>query len=164
MSTEHAVRGTIRGSILAALLTLVLAACAGAGASSAPSPSAPPSDAPIDLPTGAPPTAIPFDVLAGDLAALDGQTVTVTGYLLISDDRAQLCGVLLESYPPQCGAATVQVLGEVPDAVIAGLDTTTGDVAKAWWGTVTVTGVLAADGGSGTPTITIESIALADGL
>ncbi len=91
--------------------------------------------------------------------------MTVTGYLLISGDRAQLCGVLLESYPPQCGAVTVQVLGEVPDAVIAGLDTTTGgDIAKAWWGTVTITGVLAADGGSGTPTITIESIDLADGL
>jgi hypothetical protein len=163
MTTDHAVRGAIRGSILAVLLGLILAACAGPGAGSSGAPSAPPSDAPIDLPTSAPSTTLTFEDLAGRLAELDGSTVSVTGYLLISGDRAQFCGVLLESYPPQCGAVTFRVIGEVPAAVLDGLDTTTeADIDKAWWGLVTITGQVAADGGDGSPTITIESIELAE--
>lgn len=160
---EPTVRGVTRGGVLAALLTLILVAC-GASASSpgATGSAAPPSDAPIDLPTSAP-TAWSFEDLAGSLADVDGQTVTVTSYLLISDDRAQLCGVLLESYPPQCGAVTMRVLGEVPTSVLDGLDTTTEpDIRKAWWGTVHITGVVAAGGGA--PSITIQSIETAASL
>jgi hypothetical protein len=158
-------RGVTRGGILAALLALILVACGGAAGSPAPtSPAAPPSDAPIDLPTTAPMT-LPFEDLAGRLVDLDGQTVTVSGYLLITGDQAHMCGVLLESYPPQCGAVTVRVLGEVPTDVLDGLDTTTEpDLQKAWWGMVRVTGVVAADGGDGSPTITIESIESTEGL
>lgn len=167
MTLETSIRGLARGAILVALLTAILTACAAGGAASTPPASSPPaSDAPIDLPTGAPPTTMSFDDLAGRLVDLDGATVTVTGYLLIADDQAQLCGVLLESYPPQCGAATLRVLGEIPSDVIDGLDTTTGDdVSTAWWGTVRITGrVAAADGGAGSPTITVESIELVEGL
>jgi hypothetical protein len=159
------VRAVTRGGLLAAVLTLILVACGGASASPAPaSPAAPPSDAPIDLPTGAP-AALAFEDLASRLVELDGQTVTVTGYLLISDDQAHLCGVLLESYPPQCGAVTLRVLGEVPADVLDGLDTTTEpDIQQAWWGTVRITGVVAADGGDGTPTITIQTIESSEAL
>jgi hypothetical protein len=159
------VRGVTRGGILAAVLTLILVACGSAAGSPAPtSQAAPPSDAPIDLPTSAPST-LAFEDLAGSLADLDGQTVTVSGYLLITGDQARLCGVILESYPPQCGAVTVRVLGEVPADVLDGLDTTTEpDLQKAWWGTVKITGVVAADGGDGSPTITIERIESTEGL
>jgi len=163
---EPSMRGVTRGAVFVAVLTLILVACSGTAASPPPSASAPPaSDAPIDLPTGAPPTTLSFDDLAGGLVDLDGTTVTVAGYLRISDDRAQLCGVLLESYPPQCGAVTFRVIGEVPADVIDGLETTTGDdVSKAWWGTVQISGLVAADGGDGSPTVTIDAIELVEGL
>ena len=165
MTLETSIRGLTRGAILVALLTVILTACAAGGTATAPPVSSPPaSDAPIDLPTSAP-TSLSFDDLASGLVDLDGATVTVTGYLLIADDQAQLCGVLLESYPPQCGAVTLRVLGEIPSAVIDGLDTTAGDdVSKAWWGTVRLTGLVTADGAAGSPTITVESIELVDGL
>lgn len=162
---QTSMRAVTRGAVLVGLLTLILSACGGTAASAPPSaPTPPASDAPIDLPTAAP-TTLSFEDLAGGLVDLDGTTVAVTGYLLISDDRAQLCGVLLESYPPQCGAVTFRVLGEVPAAVIDGLETTAGDdVSTAWWGTVRITGLVAADGGDGSPTMTIETIELVDGL
>lgn len=161
---ELTVRGVTRGAVLAALLTLILVACGGTAGSPAPSGSgALPSDAPIDLPTDAPPT-LSFEDLAGSLADVDGQSVTVSGYLLITGDQVQLCGVLMESYPPQCGAVAVRVLGEVPADVLDGLDTTTEpDLQKAWWGMVRITGVVAAAGADGSPTITIETIESSDG-
>lgn len=162
---ETTIRGMTRGAVLVAMLTLVLVACGRTAASTPPSASAPPpTDPPIDLPTSVP-TVLSFDDLAVGLAGLDGTTVTINGYLLITDGQAQLCGVLLESYPPQCGAATLKVIGEVPADIIDGLDTTTGaDISKAWWGTVTISGVVDTDGGDGAPTITIESMELADSL
>ncbi len=150
---EITVRSLTRGGVLAAILAIILVACGGAAPSA--------TDAPVDLPTGTPQTAIGFDTLATNLVDLDGSTVQVTGYLLITDDRAQLCGVLLESYPPQCGAVTLRVLGEVPAAVLDGLDTTTGDdLRKASWGPVLISGVV--DAGGGSPAITIEAVQISE--
>jgi hypothetical protein len=162
---ELTVRGLTRGAVLVALLTLILVACGGTTGSPGSSGSAaPPSDAPVDLPTSAP-TTLSFEDLASRLVELDGETVTVEGYLLISGEQAQLCGVLLESYPPQCGAVSVRVLGEVPADVLDDLDATTEpDIQQARWGTVRITGVVAADGGDGSPTITIETIESTEGL
>jgi hypothetical protein len=163
MSLDHPiVRGLSRGGVLVALLTLILVGCAaGTGAAS---PAAPPaSDPAVDLPTSVP-TTLSFDDLAGDLPGRAGQTVTTTAYLFIEGDQAQLCGVLLESYPPQCGGGSVRLLGEVPTAVIDGLDSTS-DPGQAItsWGPVLVSGTVGADD-SGAPTITISSIELADSL
>ena len=162
MSLDHpTLRGLIRGAVLVAVLTLILVGCAGTGAAS---PSSPPaSDPAVDLPTAVP-TTLSFDDLAGDLPSRAGQAVTTTAYLFIDGDQAQLCGALLESYPPQCGGASVRLLGEVPTAVIDGLDSTSDPgQAKTSWGPVLVSGMVGTDD-SGAPTITITSIELADSL
>ena len=129
----------------AALAALLLAAC-GASAS----PSAVPS---------APAEPITVDVLAADPAGLDGQTVRVAGYLLATDEGADLCSLLRESYPPQCGGG-VRVTGEIPGDVVAGLDKTSEpDLARAMWGWVEVTGTFDASDSGGT--IAISEIRLA---
>jgi hypothetical protein len=162
MSLHHpAVRGLIRGGILVALLTIILVGCAGSGAVS---PSTPPaSDPAVDLPTAVP-AALSLDDLAGDLGGLADQSVTIAAYLFIDGDQAQLCSALLESYPPQCGGASVRLLGEVPSAVIDGLEETS-DPGQAItsWGPVLVSGTVGTDD-SGAPAITISSIELADSL
>lgn len=150
--SEFTVRAATRGAILAVLLTIILVACSGGAA--------PPAS---DAPTGAPPAPLTFDGLVSQLTDLDGSDVLVTGFLLVADGRAQLCGVLLESYPPQCGQVTLRVLGEVPAAVLDGLDTTNvGDPRAASWGLVQIGGVV--DAGGDAPTITIKSIRIADPL
>lgn len=151
--SEMTVRSLTRGGVLTAILAIILVACGGA---------APPAtDAPVDLPTGTTPAAIAFDTLVTNLVDLDGSTVQVTGYLLITDDQARLCGVLLESYPPQCGAVTLRVLGAVPEPVLDGLDATGADnPQQVSWGSVAIVGVV--DAGGGSPTITIETIEIAD--
>jgi hypothetical protein len=162
MSLDHpTLRGLTRGGVLVALLTLILVGCAGSGAAS---PSSPPATDPaVDLPTSVP-TTLSFEDLAGDLPGLAGQTVTTTAYLFIDGDQAQLCAALLESYPPQCGGGSVRLLGEVPTAVIDGLDSTSDPgQAKTSWGPVLVSGTVGTDD-SGAPTITITSIELADTL
>jgi hypothetical protein len=155
-------RSLIRGGVLVTLLTLILVGCSGGSAAASPS-SPPASDPAVDLPTSAPAT-LSFEDLAGDLPALAGQTVTTTAYLFISGDQAQLCGALLESYPPQCGGGSVRLLGEVPTEVIDGLDSTSDPgQAKTSWGPVLVSGTVGTDD-SGAPTITIERIELTDSL
>jgi hypothetical protein len=65
----------------------------------------------------------------------------------------------MESYPPQCGGGTVQVTGEIPADVAAGLDTTSEPgLAQAMWGWVEVTGLF--DPSTGAPTIQISEIRL----
>lgn len=147
-------RSVTRGALLAGLLTLVLVACAGAPASPAPTA--------VDLPTAAPPVTVSIDDLAGRLVDLDGQTVQTTGYILIRGGRDEFCGVLLESYPPQCGGPTFRLLGQMAADVLDGLDRTNDtDPIQAWWGLVTVTGRVDAVGADGAPTITIDTIELA---
>ena len=145
-----------------ALLALVLAACSGAAASppasQAPASPAPSAVAPVD-----PGQAIDVDSLLGDAAAKDGQLVRVTGNFLSDGTTAQLCAVLLESYPPQCGGG-VRLTGEVPADTMALLDTTTEpDLKKMWWGFVTLTGTFRASGADGQPTIEITDITLVEG-
>src|SRR5215207_7714077 len=118
---------------LAAILSLVLAACAGEATTptTGPATSGPSSD---------PGAAIDVDALLAAAAAKDGQVVRVTGNFLADEGSAQLCPVLMESYPPQCGGG-VRLTGEVPADTLAALDTTTEpDLKKMWWGYVTVTG------------------------
>jgi hypothetical protein len=140
------------------LLTLALAACATAPASTS-GPSTAPGSSAAATPAGAP---LDVDGLVAALPGLDGATATVTGFLLLTGDQARLCAMTLESYPPQCGGATIRVLGAVPQAVVASLEHTNDPtLAQAIWGQVTITGTVAATGADGQPTITVGSIEVA---
>lgn len=149
-SLDHLARPAL-AAFVALFLVVVLAGCGGLGGASA----APPSDGE--------PTAYddPASLIAA-IAGADGTTVSVRGFLIATEDGAQLCGIVLESYPPQCGGPTLTVTGEVPQDVLDGLDTTSEpDLQTAWWGWVRITGTVAA--GDGTPSIAIESIELDPG-
>jgi hypothetical protein len=143
----------------AAVLTLILAACAGAATppgSQAPAPSAP-------LPSADPGAAIDVDALLAGAAAKDAQVVRVTGNFLADETSAQLCALLMESYPPQCGGG-VRLTGTVPADTLDALTTTTEpDLKKMWWGYVTVTGTFHASGNDGRPTLEIGKIELVEG-
>lgn len=135
----------------ALLVALLLAAC-GSGTAT-PSGAPPTTDAPSP-----PAAAIDTDALLGD-ASLDGQSVRVAGFFLATGGIANLCSVVLESYPPQCGGGTVRITGEIPAAVLAALDKTNDPaLAQATWGEVEVTGTFRAQGAAGVPTIELDSI------
>jgi hypothetical protein len=55
-------------------------------------------------------------------------TAEVEGFLLIDGDVARLCALIAESYPPQCGGASIE-LADVDRAAFADRLTTEGDVA-----------------------------------
>jgi hypothetical protein len=141
---------------LVAIVSLLVMACAGPAAapSSGPATSGPSSD---------PGAAIDVDALLAAAAAKDGQVVRVTGNFLADEGSAQLCAVLMESYPPQCGGG-VQLTGEVPGDILAALDSTKEpDLKKMWWGFVTVTGTFRASGADGRPVIELGEISLVEG-
>jgi hypothetical protein len=142
------------------ILSLGLAACAASTGSQGPG-SQPPASA-SDLPASLDPGAvIDLGVLTAD-ASRDGQAVRTQGTFLATGDTAQLCAVMLESYPPQCGGASVRIVGEVPTDVLAAMDSTRNepDLAQATWGFVEVTGTYRATGAGGGPTIELGTIAL----
>jgi hypothetical protein len=146
----------------AASLTLILAACSGAAVSPSASlaPAAPSASPAASVDPGA---AIDVDALLANAAALDGQTVRVTGNFLADAGSAQLCALLMESYPPQCGGG-LRLTGSVPADTLAALETTKEpDLKKMWWGLVTVTGTFHAAGDDGRPTLEITDIALVRG-
>jgi hypothetical protein len=134
---------------ISALLAMTLVGCGSSTVSSvAPSPPA----------VIAPGPAIDTDALVAAAAAKDGQTVRVKGFLLASGNRAQLCSVVLESYPPQCGGGTVAITGVVPADVLAALEKTNDPaLAQATWGWVEVIGTFQATGAGG-PSIALSAI------
>lgn len=143
---------------LAASLTLVLAACSAPPAN--PVPAAPTASAPAPAGSGDPGAAIDVEALLADPAAQDGKTVRVTGNFLADAGSAQLCTLLMESYPPQCGGG-LRLTGTVPADTLAALDSTKEpDLKKMWWGFVTVTGIFHAAGDNGQPTLEIVDIQL----
>jgi hypothetical protein len=147
----------------AAVLMLTLVACSGAAASppASPAPVAPSASAPAA--SADPGAAIDVAALVADAAARDGQTVRVTGNFLADAGAAQLCAVLMESYPPQCGGG-LRLTGAVPADTLAMLETTKEpDLKKMWWGYVTVTGTFHATGDGGRPTLEITNVELVEG-
>jgi hypothetical protein len=144
------------------VMTLVLAACSGAAASPPASVVAvsPSASAPAQV---APTQAIDVDELLGAAGANDGKLVRVTGNFLADDQTAQLCAVMLESYPPQCGGG-VRLTGQVTGDTLAMLTTTTEpNIKKMWWGYVVVTGTFRASGVDGQPTIELGEVILEEG-
>lgn len=96
-----------RHCLVAALVTALLtAAAAGCGSSDA----AAPSGQPVSVEAA---------------RVLDG-SVDVEGYL-IAGAEVELCDMILESYPPQCGGATLVVEGADLDAL------TTSEAAGVRW-------------------------------
>ena len=65
--------------------------------------------------------------------------VTVTGALLIEGERARLCDVLAESYPPRCGPRHLEVVS-LPPEMPKMEESPDGRVR--WLGQVTVMGVV----------------------
>ncbi|MGH2476871.1 MAG: hypothetical protein ACRDIL_16545 [Candidatus Limnocylindrales bacterium] len=155
MSTATS-RRHIRWAAAIAALAFLIAGCAGSAAASAPGASAPAS---VD-----PGPAIDTDVLIADAAARDGRPVEVTGFFLATDGVAQLCSLVLESLPPQCGGGTVRLSGTVPAEVLDRLDSTDEPgLAQATWGWVVVTGTFRMVGVDGQPTVELTDIDVAEG-
>jgi hypothetical protein len=139
-----------------AMLSLVVTACSAPATAS-------PTLSPTSGPSTDPGAAIDVDALLAAAAAKDGQVVRVTGNFLADEGSAQLCSVLMESYPPQCGGG-VRLTGEVPGDTLAMLDTTKEpDLKKMWWGYVTVTGTFRASGADGRPVIELGEVSLVEG-
>lgn len=161
--SDRSSRRQLAGIVLAALLTPVLVGCGGAVASPSPSPalsSATPSAPATSIEPGA---LIDTEDLLAAAADQDGQPVRVSGFFLASGDTAQLCSVVMESYPPQCGGSSVRLIGQVPADVLDGLDKTTEpELNQATWGWVNVTGTFRASGSDGGPVIEISQIELDD--
>jgi hypothetical protein len=151
----------VAGLWLVAVLALLVAACAGAAGS--PSASQAPTAPPASAPGSDPGAAIDVGDLLDAAGAKDGQVVRVTGNFLADAGTAQLCDVLMESYPPQCGGG-IRLTGEVPADTLAMLDTTREpELKKMWWGYVTVTGTFRASGANGQPVIELSEIGLVEG-
>jgi hypothetical protein len=147
---DHLARTSL--TVLVGLLAVLVLAGCGGGDGASETPSGPSAPAVFDDPAS----------LVAAIADTDGATVTVRGFLIATEDGAQLCGIVLESYPPQCGGPTLTVSGEVPQAVVDGLDRTTDPgQPRTWWGWVRITGTVAA--GDGAPSIAIDSIELDEG-
>ena len=158
---DHSRQRHIASLWLAALLALLVTACAGAAAS--PSASQVPTTPSASAPGSDPGAAIDIGDLLKDAGAKDGQVVRVTGNFLADAGTAQLCDVLMESYPPQCGGG-VRLTGEVPADTLAMLDSTQEpELKKMWWGYVTVTGTFRASGANGQPVIEMSEIGLVEG-
>ena len=150
LPTRPRPRLAVAGVALLAALTLAACGASGSGASQ------PPATA-SDLPA----VVVDLGTLTAD-ASKDGQLVTVQGSFIATGDTAQLCSVMLESYPPQCGGGSVRIVGEVPADVLAAMDSTKNepDLAQATWGFVDVTGTYRANGAGGGPTIELGTISL----
>jgi hypothetical protein len=150
--TTLASRRLPRSVLAIAIVAIILIGCATSTGTPGPTSG--------DLPE---PVAVGIDDLLADVASADGATVTVQAFLLVTGDSAQICGIVLESFPPQCGAPTIRVLGEVPADVVDSLDRTDDPtLAQARWGWVDITGTVDATGADGTPSITVDSISIAE--
>lgn len=76
----------------------------------------PPGDEPVPPPAGG--AVVSGGMLAdggltvSDALATDATgTIAVKGFLLVDDSGARLCELLAESFPPQCGGASIPVAG-----------------------------------------------------
>ena len=70
---------------------------------------------------------IGLPVTVDQLSTLSQDTpITVRGFLHVEDGTARICGAILESYPPQCGGPSVELVGLDIDEIVG--TTTAGDV------------------------------------
>lgn len=97
--------------IVAALVVAVLAVACGSRVD--PDTPAPTTGPPTSAAPATTTTTRADDTLSVEeaLAVDDGTTVVVTGALFVEDDTIRLCSALAESFPPQCGGASLEVEG-----------------------------------------------------
>jgi len=157
----HRWRAGFRGVALACA-ALVLAGCAAGGATSSDPAGGPgtggPSGAAPSTPAS-PLVARTTPAVVAAQAALDGQVIAVTGFFTTDGTTHLVCDAILESYPPQCGGATIVVLGPIPPEALAMLESTSEpDLAEVSWGTVEIRGVLRATSGGGRPMLELTEI------
>lgn len=127
---------------LLALVALVLVAAGCAAAASSPPASPPASSAAATAIDTPPPVAITTPAVIADQAPLDGKLIAVTGFFTTDGARHLVCDAILESYPPQCGGAVINVNGAIPPAVLAALDRARDQpLSKVAWGSVEIRGV-----------------------
>jgi hypothetical protein len=164
MTDTRRSRRAIGGGLLLLGLATAFAAC-GSAVSSSSSPSATTAPPTATSPSAsAPPSAsaVPLDIetVIRDQDALGGSRIAVRGFILIEGNRARMCSLVLESYPPQCGGSTLEVRGNVPPAIVGQLDSTADEptLNQAAWGDVIVTGTLAAAGSGGDPVIDLDGM------
>lgn len=131
------------------LLALVIGLVAACG-SGDPVPTGPPASA-------TPPPVVQTPELLARQGELDGQLVAVRGFFLTDMTTHRVCDAILESYPPQCGGATLNVIGQVPAPVLAQLESTKDqpDLAQVAWGQVEIRGILGAARGDAPASITL---------
>jgi hypothetical protein len=95
---------------------LLAAACGGSGGDDAPQPGPPSSGAPI--PGGG---LTVEEAIASDL---EGPLMVTGALFAVADGPVRLCSAIAESYPPQCGGASLVVegldLATVPDLQVEG--------------------------------------------
>ncbi len=97
--------------IVAALVVAVLAVACGSRVD--PDTPAPTTGPPTSAAPATTTTTRADDTLSVEeaLAVDDGTTVVVTGALFVEDDTVRLCSAVAESFPPQCGGASLEVEG-----------------------------------------------------
>jgi hypothetical protein len=166
MSHRTAAPNRLARLLSGAVFALVAVACGGAPApssspvtaspaatvpaSSSPAPSTvEPSSPPAPEPPTPGPTSASTDAaqvelvqLVDDGAAWDGRRVRVIGSYVGTSDSQVLAEMLAESYPPQAGGATVDLLGTMPPEIAAQLESTADDPGSelVTWGTIEVIG------------------------
>lgn len=139
------------------IVALALAACSAGGTPSA-TPSDPSSGAAPNEPTIPPVARTTPDVLA-DQAALDGTVIAVAGFFTTDGTIHKVCDAVLESYPPQCGGAVIEVVGTIPAAAVAMLESPDEpDLARVAWGDVEIRGTFHAAVGDARPTLELSEI------
>lgn len=101
------------------------------------------------------------------LAACGGQdsgteSETASGFMFIDPTESHLCESMLESYPPQCGDPSVQLLDLDPETVVALMSPADQQVAPFFW-TEYVLGVEGISGTSGLSEVVLTDPVYASG-
>jgi hypothetical protein len=146
----------------AALAVALLVACGGTGSSGTPVPVSPgTSPNAIAAGTNGLPPEVPLAKLVRKPTDYDGQTLLVTGASYFASNGQQLlCDTFLESYPPQPAGNQLGLVGQLPDIVLAQLQSTGGDpsVAQVLWGQVSVIGIVHAGAAASSAWLEMQSI------
>jgi hypothetical protein len=94
-----------------ALLPIVVVAAVLVGCGGSDSPADRPAAGDTTLPQSSNIAAGPALSIDDALAAGSDEPLLVTGNVLATADEVRLCSALAESFPPQCGGASVHVIG-----------------------------------------------------
>ena len=97
-------------------LALIAAGCGGGPDGGSSAGTEPPAAGPVAPSAGAPIPGGGLTVEEAIASTLEGPLM-VAGYLVATGDDVRLCSALAESYPPQCGGASLVVEGLDPAGV-----------------------------------------------